>query len=94
MIVRVFGPKPILVDLVPPVSVESVVTGEVVGARIERRERGRGVVVQDERLARVLGEVDDHISALGVAEQQAVVLDVAHVEHGRVEVPRDGLVAG
>ena len=55
------------------------------------RECGRCVVVEDQRLAGVLREVDDHVGSLGGGQQQRVLIDVADIEAGRVGDPR-GLV--
>ncbi len=67
------------------------VAGIVVIARVTRREGGRGVVVQDQRLAGVLREVDDDVMPFGRGGQQRVQVDVAGVEDGRVSDPRSRL---
>ena len=54
--------------------------------------RGR-VVVEDQRLARELAEVDDRVGALSRGEQERVLVDVAHVEAGRIGDPRGRLLA-
>ncbi len=66
----------------------------VVVVRVEGRPGRRGVVVEDQRLAGVLGEVDDDVGALGRAEDQGAAVDVAGVEGGDVEVPGDRLRRG
>ncbi len=63
------------------------ITGEVVVARHPGWESRRGVVVQDQGLAGELGEVDDHIGALGRSDEQRVLIPVAHVEASRVGDP-------
>ena len=63
------------------------VAGVVVIARVARREGRRGVVVQDQRLAGELREVDDDVVPLGRGGQQRVLVDVAGVEDGRVSDP-------
>ncbi len=74
---------------VPVVAVASV----VVIARVARGESRRGVIVQDQRLAGVLREVDDDVVPFRRGSQQRVLVDVAGVEHGRVIDPR-GRVGG
>ena len=69
------------------------VAGVVIIARVAGREGSRGVIVQDQRLAGVLREVDDHVMPLGRGGQQRVLVDVAGVEHGRVIDP-GGRVGG
>jgi len=64
----------------------------VVVARVEGRERGGGVVVNDQGLAGIRGEVDDHVGPLRRTQQQRVVRHVPEVEGRRVHVPGDGPV--
>ena len=66
--------------------------GVVVIAGDPGREGRRGVVVQDQRLAGELREVDDHVGPLGRRQQQRVQVHVADVEAGRVGDPGDRLV--
>ena len=66
--------------------------GVVVVAGDAGREGRRGVVVQDQRLAGELREVDDHVGSLGRRQQQGVLIHVADVEAGRVDDPGDRLV--
>ncbi len=67
--------------------------GEVVVARDAGREGCRGVVIQDQRLAGELREVDDHIGAFRRSDQQGVLVHVAHIKAGRVGDPGGGLLA-
>ena len=67
------------------------VAGVVVIARVARREGRRGIVVEDQRLAGELREVDDDVMPLGRGGQQRVLVDVAGVEHRRVVDPGGGV---
>ena len=67
--------------------------GVVVVGRHARRERGGRVVVQDQRLAGELREVDDHVGPLGGRQQQGVLVHVADVEARRVGDPGGLLLA-
>ncbi len=67
--------------------------GVVVVRRDSGRERRGRVVVQDQRLAGELREVDDHVGPLGRRQEQRVLVDVPDVEAGRVGDPRGRLLA-
>ena len=64
----------------------------VVVARIQSRERGRRVVVEDQRLAGVGREVDDDVGAFRRSQQQFEVRDVPRVERQGIAVPEHRLV--
>ncbi len=68
------------------------VSGVVVVRRGAGRDRRRGVVVEDQGLARVGAEVNDDIRALRCHEEQRVLVDDAEIEVGRVEVVPDRLL--
>ncbi len=92
MMVRVFGPYPGRIAGAPfGHQVRSA--GVVVIARHPGGERRRGVVVEDQRLAGELREVDDDVGALGRSQQQRVQVHVPDVEAGRVRDPGGGLLA-
>ena len=63
------------------------VAGVVVVARITRREGGRGIVVEDQGLTGVGGEIDDHVRPFGRSHEQRMQIDIAGVEHGRIVYP-------
>ncbi len=67
-------------------------SGVVVVAGDAGREGRRCVVVEDQRLARELREVHDGVGPLGRSQQHRVLVDVAHVEPGRVGDPGGGLL--
>ena len=68
------------------------VSGVVVVRRGAGRDRRRGVVVEDQGLARVGAEVNDDVRALRRHEEQRVLVDDAEIEVGRVEVVPDRLL--
>ncbi len=67
--------------------------GVVVVGRDAGRERGGRVVVEDQRLAGELAEVDDHVGPLGRGQQERELVHEADVEPRRVGDPGGGLLA-
>ena len=63
------------------------VTSVVVVTRVAGREGCRSVVVKDQRLPGVFGEVDDNVMPLGRGDQQRVLVDIAGIEDSWVSHP-------
>ena len=91
MTVRVFGPYPGRI-VGAPTGYRVRAASVVVVARHSCRERCRRVVVEDQRLACELREIDDDVSPLSRGEQQRVLVHVADIENGRVGDPGGRLV--
>ena len=67
------------------------VAREVVVRRDACRDGRRRVVVEDQGLAGIGGEVDDDVGPLGRSEEERALVDVSDVEQGRVRDPANGL---